>query len=172
MKAIILQGSARIDGNTAKVSKILQEKLNCDLVNLASLDIGHFDYNYKNEGDDFYPLIKKIIENYDLIIFASPIYWYTMSGYTKVFFDRISDLIRVHKDMGRQLRNKSMAALSCGYSDNKIESFFTPFEKSADYLGMRYLGDVHTWVQTEQVDKEVIQKIENFAKKIIKEYNA
>lgn len=172
MKAIILQGSARIEGNTAKVSKILQEKLDCDLVHLAAQDIGHFDYDYKNEGDDFYPLIKNIVENYDVIIFASPVYWYSMSAYTKVFFDRISDLIRVHKDLGRLLRGKSMAALSCGYSDNRIDTFFTPFQLSAKYLGVSYLGDVHTWVQTDQVDNEVIQKIENFAKKITKDYNA
>ncbi len=172
MKAIILQGSARTEGNTAKVSRVLQEKLNCDLVHLADKNIGHFDYDYKNEGDDFYPLIKNIAENYDLIIFASPVYWYTMSGYTKVFFDRISDLIRVHKDLGRELRGKSMAALSCGYGNTEIDSFFIPFEKSANYLGMNYIGNVHTWVQTDQLDQEVIQRIENFAQQLTNKFNA
>ena len=36
------------------------------------------------------PLIP-IIEKYDTLIFATPVYWYSMSGIMKVFFDRKND---------------------------------------------------------------------------------
>jgi hypothetical protein len=89
-----------------------------------------------------------------------------MSGRMKVFFDRISDTIRISKEVGRKLRGKHMAALSCGYGNEEIEAFFLPFQKSADYLGINYIGDIHTWVQTESIDKEVKNKIKDFAEKI------
>jgi len=168
MKTIIIQGSSRSDGNTQKVSIELQKYLNADIIILNNKNIGHYDYEYNNQDDDFPALIEKIANEYDLIVFASPVYWYTMSGRTKVFFDRISDTIRISKEVGRKLRGKKMAALSCGYGSDIIEGFFLPFQKSADYLGVEYVGDIHTWVQTESLDEEVIMNIKEFAKKISK----
>lgn len=166
MNTVLIQGSSRIDGNTHKVSVELQKHLNCEIINLKDKNIGHYDYEYKNQDDDFPALIEKIANEYDLIIFASPVYWYTMSGLTKVFFDRISDTIRISKDTGRKLRGKKMAALSCGYGSTEIEGFFLPFQKSADYLGIQYIGNIHTWVQTESLDEEVKRIIKEFAEKI------
>ncbi len=166
MNIIIIQGSARSDGNTHKVSKELQMLLNCDLIDLNKKNIGHFDYEYNNQDDDFPPLIEKIANKYDVIIFTSPVYWYTMSGRTKVFFDRISDVIRINKETGRKLRGKYMGAVSCGYGSDPIEGFFLPFQKSAAYLGLNYIGDIHSWVQTEKLDQEVKKRIQKFAEKI------
>jgi len=166
MKTLIIQGSARSDGNTKKVSLELQKHLNCDILDLKDKNIKHFDYEYNNQDDDFPALIENIAENYDLLIFASPVYWYTMSGYMKVFFDRISDAIRISKDTGRKLRGKNMAALSCGYGNEDIEGFFLPFQKSAAYLGMNYLGDIHTWVQSENLEEEVKERISKFSDKL------
>jgi hypothetical protein len=89
-----------------------------------------------------------------------------MSGRMKVFFDRISDTIRISKEVGRKLRGKKMAALSCGYGSDPIESFFLPFQKSADYLGIEYVGDIHTWVQTDSLDAEVVKIIKEFADRL------
>ena len=166
MKKVIIQGSARGDGNTHEVSTALQKLLGCDIINLNEKEIGHYDYEYNNQDDDFPPLIKEIADKYDLLIFASPVYWYTMSGRMKVFFDRISDTIRIDKETGRKLRGKNMAVLSCGYGSEEIEGFFLPFQHSAKYLGMNYVGDVHTWVQTEELAVEVKEHINKFATKI------
>lgn len=168
MKEVIIQGSARGDGNTNKVSKELQKLLNCDFIDLTQKEIGHYDYEYRNQDDDFPPLIKEIADKYDTLIFTSPVYWYTMSGRIKVFFDRISDSIRIDKETGRKLRGKNMAVVSCGNGSDEIEGFFLPFQHSAKYLGMNYAGEVHTWVQTEELSDEVKERISKFAKKIIK----
>lgn len=168
MKKVIIQGSARGDGNTSKVSKELQKLLNCDLIDLTQKEIGHYDYEYRNQDDDFPPLIKEIADKYDTLIFTSPVYWYTMSGRMKVFFDRISDTIRIDKETGRKLRGKNMAVVSCGYGNDEIEGFFLPFQHSAKYLGMNYIGDVHTWVQTEELSDEVKERVSKFANEINK----
>ena len=89
MKKIVILGSSRKDGNTKKVIDKLNYLLDFDIVNLNDYDINHYDYKYKNKNDDYLDLIRNSINNYDILIFASPVYWYSMSGIMKVFFDRI-----------------------------------------------------------------------------------
>ena len=56
--------------------------------NVVAMDISeekirnYYDYEYKNQNDDFLPTIKKILA-YDLILFITPVYWYSMSGIMK-----------------------------------------------------------------------------------------
>ena len=51
---------------------------------------------------------------YEQIIFATPIYWYAMSAQLKTFFDRMTDLLTIHKPLGRQLRKgKKMFLIAC-----------------------------------------------------------
>ncbi len=164
-KTIIIQGSARPKGDTNTIVNYMALKNGYDVIDLYSKNIGHYDYDYKNEGDDFLPLISNIIKNYNTIIFATPVYWYTMSGHMKVFFDRISDLIRIHKDLGRQLRGKNMAMVSCSNSNDVISGFNRPFVESANYLGMNYLGDIHTWVENDNIPVEVKGIIDGFIEK-------
>jgi len=87
-----------------------------------------------------------------------------MSGLMKTFFDRLSDCLRIEKETGRKLRGKNMAAISCGSDEIETEGFFTPFRKSAEYLGMNYIGNIHTWIEDELVSSEVDTRIQNFAK--------
>lgn len=161
-KTVIIQGSARPKGDTNAIVNYIALKKEYDVIDLYTKNIGHYNYDYKNEGDDFIPLITKIVENYDTIIFATPVYWYTMSGHIKVFFDRISDLIRIHKNLGRQLRGKNMAMISTSNSNDLIDGFNMPFIASANYLGMNYLGDIHTWVEDNNISNEVKSNINDF----------
>jgi multimeric flavodoxin WrbA len=166
MKGVIIQGSAKSNGNTAEIVRLLNKHLDYDVLDLSLLEIAPFDYEFKNRHDDFLPTIRNIVEQYDVILFATPVYWYAMSGIMKNFFDRITDCLDLEKDTGRKLRGKSMAALSCGSYDADFEGFFMPFRNSADYLGMNYLGDVHTWKEGNEIETEVQTRIIEFAKKI------
>lgn len=140
---VIIVGSSRQNGNTTKIVYEIANQFNIDVINLSDYEISYYDYESKNNNDDFLPLIKSIIENYDTLIFATPIYWYSMSGIMKVFFDRFSDLIRIEKETGRLLRGKKVAVLSNSHDDEIDFDFYIPFRKSADYLGMKYIGDQH-----------------------------
>ncbi|WP_316636140.1 flavodoxin family protein [uncultured Flavobacterium sp.] len=142
-KKVIILGSSRKNGNTTRIVDEISKESGIDVINLSDYNISYYDYESKNIEDDFLPLIKGIIEKYDTLIFATPIYWYNMSGIMKVFFDRFSDLIRIEKETGRKLRGKKIGVISNSH-DNEIEdSFYIPFKKSADYLGMEYLGHAH-----------------------------
>lgn len=142
-KSVIILGSSRKNGNTTRIVSGIENQFNIDVVNLSDYQFSYYDYESKNRDDDFFELIKGIIEKYDTLIFATPVYWYSMSGIMKVFFDRFSDLIRIEKETGRKLRGKNMAVISNSHDSELEYDFYVPFKKSADYLGMKYLGHKH-----------------------------
>lgn len=137
-KTVIIQGSSRSTGNTNKIINHINSSCNFDVIDLYDKNINHFDYEFNNKTDDFIPLIKNVLEKYDTIIFATPVYWYSMGGILKVFFDRLSDLLFVEKDLGRKLRGKNMAMISCGSEPDLKDGFSMPFIESANYLGMHF----------------------------------
>lgn len=161
-KTVIVQGSSRSNGDINKVVKYVASKYGYDTIDLYQKQIGHYDYEFKNADDDFIPTITKVIEFYDVIIFATPVYWYSMSGILKAFFDRISDLLVNHKSLGRQLRGKQMAMISCSNADDLKDGFEMPFRDSAHYLGMTYLGSVHSWVEKKVINPEAELQINDF----------
>lgn len=142
-KKVIILGSSRKNGNTTKIVDEISKESGIDVIDLSDYNISYYDYESKNIEDDFLPLIRGILEKYDTLIFATPVYWYNMSGIMKVFFDRISDLIRIEKETGRKLRGKKIGVISNSHDDEIEDSFYIPFKKSADYLGMEYLGQAH-----------------------------
>ncbi|MBT8317752.1 MAG: flavodoxin family protein [Lutibacter sp.] len=142
-KKVIILGSSRSGGNTGSIVANISKKHQIDVIDLNNYKISYYDYESKNLDDDFLPLIKLILEKYDTLIFATPVYWYNMSGIMKVFFDRFSDLIRIEKETGRKLKGKNMFVISNSHSDEIDDSFYIPFKKSADYLGMEFQGNLH-----------------------------
>lgn len=165
-KTVIIQGSSRSGGDTNKIVNYMASNNPFDVIDLYTKNIGHYDYDYKNQDDDFIGLINNVINTYDTIIFATPVYWYSMSGVLKVFFDRISDILRIHKDTGRQLRGKNMAMISTSNQDDLIGGFNMPFVESAKYLGMNYLGDIHTYVENDVISDEVKLRVDSFTETI------
>lgn len=161
-KAIIILGSSNSKGETFKIVEFVNNKTNFPIVDLKTKNIGEFDYEFKNSNDDFLPLMKDIVTNYELIIFATPVYWYSMSGILKTFFDRISDCLETEKDLGRKLRGMEMAVISSGSDQILKEGFHMPFKESAKYLGMNYLNDVHCWIENDEIPNEVKVKLTDF----------
>ena len=162
LKGVIIQGSSRSKGNTAEIVSFLQERTGFESIDLKSKNIGAFDYNFENEGDDFLPLMKEIVYNYDTLIFATPVYWYSMSGIMKNFFDRISDCLKTEKELGRMLRGKNMGMVSCGSDAELKKGFEMPFVESANYLGMNYLGNMHTWIENESIPESLKKDLSIF----------
>ena len=167
-RVVIIQGSSKSHGNTHKIAKYIQRHINADIIDLKPKNISAFDYDFNNRDDDFIPLIKEITENYDTIIFATPVYWYSMSGIMKNFFDRITDCLKWEKETGRKLKGKNMGMISCGSDSNLPEGFSIPFIESANYLGMKYLADLHTWIEDDQIPELLQKELELFSDKITK----
>jgi hypothetical protein len=61
-------------------------------------------------------------------------------------------LLDNEKDLGRKLRTKNMAALSSSIGDNLGENFWLPFIETAKYLGINYIGHIHTIENKNSID--------------------
>jgi len=145
-KTAILLSTSRKQGNTQRLVEHIAHQSDIDIVNLKDFSISPFDYEHRNINDDFVPLIRKLIK-YDHLIFASPVYWYSMTAQMKVFFDRISDLLHVKKELGRQLRKKKTSIISTGASPKPERSFEETFLNSFNYLGMNYKGMLYCYCE-------------------------
>lgn len=161
---VIIQGSSKSFGNTHKVVNYLNNKNQFDTIDLKTKNIGAFEYDFSNANDDFLPLMEEIITKYDTIIFATPVYWYAMSGTLKQFFDRLSDLLHYKKELGRKLRGKNIAMISNSGENDRKTGFEMPFIESANYLGMHYLGDTHAWFSGDEIADDAKIEIDMFRK--------
>lgn len=165
---LIIKGSSNRNGNTQKVVEYLNKNNDFDVIDLLDKKIGQFDYEFKNHADDFLPMMEKVTAQYEVIIFATPVYWYSMSGIMKAFFDRLSDLLHYRKELGRTLRGKSLAMISNSGMNDRKQGYDMPFRESANYLGMDYLGDAHAWFDGVEIDVEAKKIIDTFRDQIIK----
>jgi len=167
MKTIVIFGSSRSDGNTRQIVDYFTEKTGIEAIDLNEKNIGYYDYDYRNQDDDFIPMMEKVV-TYDLIIFVTPVYWYSMSAVMKTSFDRLSDLLSFRKDLGYQLKGKSMALISCSGHDDLVEGFSMPFKESANYLNMDYLGEIHTWIddKTSKIHEKAQTRLDKFIEKV------
>ncbi|CAM1339887.1 flavodoxin family protein [Tenacibaculum aestuarii] len=163
-KTVIIQASSKSNGNTNRVINYLNSNNSFDVIDLKTKNIGVFEYDFSNANDDFIPVMEEVINNYDTIVFATPVYWYTMSATLKIFFDRLSDLLKYKKDLGRLLRGKNMAMISNSGQNDLKNGFEMPFIESANYLGMNYLGSTHSWFTEdgENIHPEAADKIDTF----------
>lgn len=164
MKNIIIQGSSNPKGNTNAVVQILKDRIDAKVLDLSALQIAPFDYQFENQTDDFNSVIHDVLDQFDNLIFATPVYWYTMSGILKNFFDRFTDGLLHDKALGKKFEGKGMGVLACGSSKEPIEGYFIPFEKSAVYLKMNYLGNVHLWVDEQQkMNTQALRRLDSFS---------
>jgi multimeric flavodoxin WrbA len=143
-EAIALFGSSRRNGNTGQLIDHLAEELDVEVVDLGSLRMSPYDYEHRNRGDDFEPLMKRVLA-FQHIIIASPVYWYAVSPPVKVFLDRISDYLDVPDLLadGRRLRGKSGYIVCTSIYEEAPAPFVAALKDTFAYLGMRHGGVLH-----------------------------
>lgn len=142
-KGVVILGSSNSIGETYKISEYVSQQTGFTILDLKTKEILPFDYNFQNKEDDFFVVIEHHVNKYDVLIFATPVYWYSMSGVMKIFFDRISDCLKIYKETGRKLRGKEVAVISSGYDEELKLGFYMPFIETSKYLGMSYIADVY-----------------------------
>ncbi len=162
---IIIQGSSKSHGNTRMIVDYILLKKEGRFVDLKTKDISYFDYDHQNIDDDFLGVIDEVLKC-EIIVFVTPVYWYSMSAILKTFIDRISDLLKIRKDLGRQLRGKKMMVIACSSSKNENPALWEPFKLTSEYLDMKYLGHAHTWVEEGKVSSDVKFKLDQMIDKL------
>ncbi|MCB2407557.1 flavodoxin family protein [Hymenobacter lucidus] len=137
---ILILGSARGESTTRGFAQQLLGATPHTVIDLREYAVAPYSYqsNYPAQ-DEFLALIERVLEH-DPVIFATPVYWYSMSGSMKTFFDRITDLTRMRKDLGRRLAGKSVLLVATGSDAELPPGFAVPFELTAAYLNMPFGG--------------------------------
>ena len=135
---LVIIGSARKDGNTShfvdQVFKNIKHK------KIYLLDYSIAAYNYENiypENDQFDNILVEMLA-FKTIIFATPVYWYAMSGLMKILFDRLDDLVTVRKEIGRAFEGKTTSIIISGTDPELPDGFETPFKLTSNYMKMEY----------------------------------
>ena len=160
---IAIFSSARRNGNTGKLIDRIAADLGIEIVDLATKRIAPFDYDHRNRDDDFEPLMEHVL-SHEQVIFASPIYWYSVTPEMKNFFDRITDYLDLPDllEKGRKLRKMSAYVVCTSASDAASPSFISTFRETFGYLGMRFGGFIHLNCADGYSEKEVADDIERF----------
>lgn len=100
MKIVILNGSPRSGGNTELMAKAFAEaaspKHQVEILNIARMNIhGCLGCGacYANGGkcvqQDDMPAVLKALSDADMVVFASPIYWFDITAQLKTVIDRM-----------------------------------------------------------------------------------
>lgn len=97
---LIITGSPRKDGNSDLLAKefakgALEQGNNVDFIRIADKNLGYCKACYVCstlgvcvQKDEMNDIAQKLISA-DVVLFASPVYFYSMSGQLKVFMDRL-----------------------------------------------------------------------------------
>lgn len=139
MKIAVVLGTSKTDGSTRDLISQFVDQTQAKVFDLLDYKLSYYDSFHENRNDDFIPLIR-MLNRYDHIVFASPVYWYAMSAQLKVFFDRLSDLMTIEKSLGRKLEGKEISVLATGYEQELPECFIEPFKLTADYMNLVFRG--------------------------------
>jgi multimeric flavodoxin WrbA len=142
-EVLVILGSSREDSNTLTAVKNLCPFAEYELLDLRNFNINHYNYDHKiNATDDFHSIASKL-DVAHTVIFATPVYWYSMTGRMKVLFDRFTELLSTYKEVGKRLRTKKCYVISCGTDAELPEGFEVPFRLTAKYFNMEYCGALY-----------------------------
>lgn len=157
---LVLHGSARVDGNTAAAVDRLSRVMNsaAEVLHLCRLDLRPYSYAGR-PSDDFRAVVERMLAHRQ-IVFATPVYWYAMSGLMKTLFDRFTDLIDDPRSrtLGRDLAGKHVWLLATGTDDQLPPGFTEPFSRTAAYFDMQWREPFYV-----QVTKEVPPSAQDLA---------
>lgn len=170
MSSIVIFGSARENGETRKAVDSIFQGQDFRFVDLKTLKISHFDYQQQNQNDDFHPLMEELVQ-YKNIVLASPVYWYSVSSYMKIFMDRWSDLLTTRKDLAKKIEGKKLFVIGSFGTDFPLGcmSFENPIRHSCNYLNIHYGGAYYHPPQSSHVDSLNLISREHFRAKLFEE---
>ncbi|WP_141432251.1 flavodoxin family protein [Bacillus sp. 03113] len=145
---LVIDGGTRINGNTEVLTNILLEGIPFERIYLKDYDIlpivdqRHDPNGFQPIKDDFHQIITKALD-LDVVIFATPIYWYGMSGLMKNFIDRWSQGMRdVRLDFKKKMKSKKMFVVAVG-GDNPRQKglpLMMQFQYIFDFVGAHFVG--------------------------------
>lgn len=141
-RTLAILGSSRGDGNTRRVLDAVLGGRAVEIVDLGEHPVTPYDYQHRNAADGFLEVAARMT-GAETLLFATPVYWYSMSAQLKLFFDRLSDLVTIRKELGRALAGRRALAVATSTTEELPPGFEVPFQRTCEYFDMRWGGCFH-----------------------------
>jgi multimeric flavodoxin WrbA len=91
-------------------------------------------------NDDARPVLTKMVEA-DVILMATPLYFFAASAQLKVIMDRMFSLYKWDNESDlftSPLKGKTLALVASAYESDGLDALEKPFKMTADYTEMKF----------------------------------
>lgn len=181
MNAVVLFGSPRKEGNTILLVNTFIERLKEKGVNVRVLYLN--DMNIRpcqgcgvclpggvcKINDDMKDIRKYMLES-DVIVYATPVYWFSISGQLKLVIDRTFAFMDENFN-SRIAGKKAVTIMTCGTENvGECDHIITMFKMIFDLQKLKYVGSIiATGCPTNAigVKTEFIEKTKSLAESLI-----
>ena len=148
-KILFMNSSPNRDGNTYRIGKELLKDKEHDVLQMADYRISQYGQVF--DDDEIKDVLKKIDEC-DVLVIGSPVYWYTVSGMLKTFIDRLYMLPGAEALRGKKLY---LFAQASAPNQDTVKSIEFLSNRLSYLMGMELKG-----VVTDSSDgKEILSKM-------------
>ncbi|MFA5340018.1 MAG: flavodoxin family protein [Candidatus Omnitrophota bacterium] len=158
VKILVLSGSPKKDGNTETLVKWFAEGARSKGAEVEIVQTAFL--KYKSNGctscracqkiekyecvinDEAKPVLAKMAE-VDVIVMATPLYFYGPSAQLKLVFDRMFSLYKWDNKAGTMktpLKGKTLVLIASAFEDIGLDALEKPFKLTADYTGMKFIS--------------------------------
>jgi multimeric flavodoxin WrbA len=181
-KILIINGSPKKDGNTTAMVEWFSEGARSKGADVEVVRAAFLKYKtlgciscrtcQKSDkyecsiNDDAKPVLAKMAEM-DVIVFATPLYFFGPSAQLKLIFDRMFSLYKWDNDAGTMktpLKGKTLVVLASAFEDIGLDALEKPFALTAEYTGMKFESVL---VANAGVSGEIVKKCPDIQQKVI-----
>ncbi|MBO8155702.1 MAG: flavodoxin family protein [Bacillaceae bacterium] len=143
---LVLEGSSRPNGNTEALTNEVVKGIERTTIYLREkkvlpiIDKRHDPEGFSVVNDDHDEIMRKVL-NHDILVFSTPIYWYSMSGVMKNFVDRWSQTVRDERfNLKEEMKKKEAYVVICGGDQPRIKGLplIQQFKHIFDFVGMPF----------------------------------
>lgn len=189
-KIVFIHGSPRKNGNTRALAGVTMAALAAMGVESGEIDAARLDFKhpgciacYKCQSSEAYGchiddgLAKAVatLPDYDAIVLATPIYWFSHTAQAKMLIDRMFSLIKFgpNHEFHSPLAGKPLALLATGGGpvEDNLEVLEKAWSIPARHVGSPYLSCLFPMcppMPGEVIgDPAAVAKAEDFAKKLV-----
>lgn len=137
MKIILITASHQKQANATILARRVLQGLVFEEIDLSNLEIHdvedhRFDHGWsQHQNDDFYGLMDTMLKS-DVVVLASPIYWYSVSARLARFIERWSESRHQNPNFGSHMKSKKMILVLTGGDQPRVKA--EPILKQFDYI--------------------------------------
>ena len=149
MTIAVIYGGSRPNGNTETLTKKAIQGLVVEEIYLRDysiepiIDKRHTVEGFSEINDGYNSIIDRILPH-DILIFSTPIYWYSMTGTMKNFIDRWSQTLRDSKypNFKNQMSQKIAYVIAVGGDEPYMKGLplIQQFQHIFDFIGTTFGG--------------------------------